>query len=91
MDSYLSKSNTYSKVLSEFRDGLKPSEVKARRLIDKDVRILQAFFIRRIIKKRREKKLNISASSGGNYLAQYKACLKIQMVAALFPFTHSVI
>jgi hypothetical protein len=73
----MSKSSVYKKLIAEMQiEGL-PSNKRAAVLVDAAVKRLQAFFMRRILRIRREKKMNLS-KSGGFQVAQFLACYKIQ-------------
>ena len=84
MDTFLIKSPVYQKILTDYKDGIKPSELKAKLVIDSKVKQLQAFFMRRILKMRRDKKMNLSAGKGFQ-VAQFLACFTIQKVITTIP------
>ena len=79
-DNYLKKSAKFQPVreLCESEGG-SGAEKRATLIVDSEVKKLQAFFMRQILRKRREKKMNLKAGEGFA-IKQFLAVFKIQML-----------
>jgi hypothetical protein len=72
------KCASYKKMIADLKtEGPLQSVKRAHMSIDKAVKRLQAFFMRRILRMRREKKMNMGAGQGFQ-VTQFLACYKIQ-------------
>jgi hypothetical protein len=77
-DYLATKSSLYVNMIEDLkRDGNLKSEQRARSTIENAVKRLQSFFMKRILRIRREKKMNLN-SGGGFQVTQFLACYKIQ-------------
>ena len=83
-DNYLKKSAKFNPIreLCESEGG-SAAEKRAMKSIDAEVKRLQAFFMRQIIRKRREKRMNLKAGEGFA-IKQFLAVFKIQMAFRRF-------
>lgn len=72
------KCASYKKMIVDLKtEGPLQSVKRANITIDKAVKRLQAFFMKRILRMRREKKMNLAAGQGFQ-VTQFLACYKIQ-------------